>query len=236
MKPDNSLQFQDQSRTATPTKGCSIHYIRRNVQRLLTNICVISLTLLSLTSCAIAQQGADIDWLIEVLELQRGSVVADVGAGDGDQTLAIAEHIGESGHIYSTELGEDSVEELREAVNDAEAKNVTVLEGHPSRTNLSEACCDAIYMRRVYHHFGDPASMNASLFQSLKPGGKLAVIDFEPRGSEAEPGGRSSGSSHGVTAETVVEELTGAGFELLSNEERSGRNYYIVVQKPATQE
>lgn len=191
------------------------------------------LTILFISSCVSAQQNsADINWLIEALELEEGSVVADIGAGDGDQTLAIAELIGPDGHIYSTELGEESLQELRENIEWAGVGNVTVLEAHPAQTNLPEECCDAIYMRRVYHHIGDPPSMNASLLQSLKPGGRLAIIDFEPRGDEAEPGGRADASQHGVLAETVVEELTEAGFVLVSNEPQSGRNYYVVVQKP----
>lgn len=191
------------------------------------------LTILLITGCASAQEySADVEWLIESLQLTEGSVVADIGAGNGGQTLAIAEHIGPSGHIYSTELGEESLEELRENIEWENVGNVTVLEGHPSQTNLPDECCNAIYLRRVYHHIGDPPSMNASLFQSLKPGGRLAIIDFEPRGDEADPGGRSSGGQHGVTAETVVEELTSAGFTLISNEEHSGRNFYLLFQKP----
>lgn len=184
-------------------------------------------------SCASAQQNSeDIEWLIESLQLTEGSVVADIGAGDGSQTLAIAQHIGSEGHIYSTELGEESLKELRDNLEWADTSNITVLEGHPTQTNLPEECCDAIYLRRVYHHIGDPPSMNASLLQSLKPGGRLAIIDFEPRNDEAEPGNRASGGSHGVTAHTVVEELTSAGFELISNEQQSGRNFYVLVQKP----
>jgi ubiquinone/menaquinone biosynthesis C-methylase UbiE len=194
-------------------------------------ITVFSIT--ATTSCVNAQSNsADIDWLIDVLDLKKGSVVADIGAGDGDQTLEIARHIGPDGLIYSTELGTDSMEDLREGVEDAQYNNINVLEGHSTQTNLPEECCDAIYMRRVYHHFTDPALINASLFESLKPGGRLAVIDFEPRGSEAEPGGRSSGSQHGVTNETVVEELKQAGFTLITSDQRSGRNIYVVMQKP----
>lgn len=201
---------------------------------LLRNGFLAVITLFTLTGCLYGQSSSeDVTWLIEVLKLQEGSVVADVGAGDGDQALAIAEHVGESGHVYSTELGEDSVEELRDAIEDAEVENVTVLEGHPAQTNLPEECCDAISLRRVYHHIGDPPSMNASLLQSLKPGGRLAVIDFAPSGSEEQTGERTSGSSHGVTAETVIEELRQAGFELVSHEDKPGRNYYIVMQKPA---
>lgn len=199
-----------------------------------TTYCLLSMFFgLTLTACVTAQpNSADIEWLIESLQLTEGSVVADIGAGDGGQTLAIADHIGSDGHIYSTELGEESLEELRENVDWAGVGNVTVLEGHPTQTNLPEECCDAIYMRRVYHHIGDPSSFNVSLLNSLKPGGRLAIIDFEPRGDEAEPGGRASGGNHGVTAETVVEELTQAGFVLVSNEPQSGRNFYVLLQKP----
>lgn len=194
------------------------------------------LAVLTVTNVANAQLfpegGDDIDWLISALELKEGSVVADIGAGDGDQTLDIGRHIGPDGHIYSTELG-SQLEELREAIEDADPSNITVLEGHPNQTNLPEQCCDAIYMRRVYHHFDDPASMNKSLWNSLKPGGRLAVIDFEPRSSEAtDPGGRDTGNSHGVTAETVVKELKEAGFNVISSDNPSGRNIYVVMEKP----
>lgn len=176
---------------------------------------------------------SDVNWLIDVLELKEGSVVADIGAGDGDQTLEIARYVGPEGRVYSTELGTESVEQLREAVEATLVTNVTVIEGAPAQTNLPEQCCDALFLRRVYHHFTDPASMNESLWHSLKPGGRLAVIDFIPSGSEsADPDGRSSGSQHGVTSETVIDELRQAGFILISNEQRSGRDIYVVMEKP----
>ncbi len=197
--------------------------------------CLIFLLLLAATSLSCAQapgNQSDIDWLIEVLNIRSGSMVADIGAGDGDQTLAIANHIGSEGTIYSTELGTESVEELKQSVTNADASNITVLEGHPDHTNLPKECCEAIFLRRVYHHITNPKAFNNSLLASLKPGGRLAIIDFEPRGSEADPEGRSSGNQHGVTAKTVIEELTQAGFSLVSSEDGSGRDIYVVMQKP----
>lgn len=190
-------------------------------------------TLLATISTACSQapgNQSDVDWLIEVLQLKEGSTVADIGAGDGKQTLAIARHIGPQGQIYSTELS--ALDELRQAVNNSEHDNITVLEGHPKRTNLPRECCQALYMRRVYHHIDDPAAFNASLYQTLKPGGRLAIIDFEPRSSEADPEGRDSGSQHGVTADTVVRELKNAGFVMISSQKVSGRNFYVVMEKP----
>lgn len=205
-------------------------------QIMLRGLVITAITILATATVVSAQfpDGTDdIDWLVEELRIKKGSTVADIGAGDGDQTLAIARHIGPKGKIYSTELGSESLQELREAINEADVTNVTVLEGHPNRTNLPTQCCDALFMRRVYHHFDDPAAMNSSLFQSLKPGGRLAVIDFEPRESEADPSGRDTGDTHGVTAQTVIKELKQAGFTLISNEQRSGRNIYVVMEKPA---
>ncbi len=194
---------------------------------------MVILMVATATGCLRAQSYAqDVNWLIKVLDLKEGSRVADIGSGDGGQTLAIARYIGEKGHIFSTELGEESVEELREEIENSEMNNIDVLEAHPTHTNLPEECCDAIFMRRVYHHIAEPDLMNRSLFRTLKPGGKLAVIDFEPRGREAEAGDRDSGSSHGVTLETVVQELQDAGFTIVSKEQRSGRNIYVVAQRP----
>ncbi|MCG2587261.1 class I SAM-dependent methyltransferase [Rhodohalobacter sulfatireducens] len=191
------------------------------------------LTMLLVASCSTAQQNsADIEWLIESLQITEGSVIADIGAGDGDQSIELAQYVGSEGHIYSTEIGEESLQNLRRSIEGSELSNVTVLEGHPQRTNLPEACCDGIFLRRVYHHIGDPPSFNASLLESLKPGGRLAIIDFRPRGEEAEPGERAEGDEHGVTPETVIEEITSVGFELIDSQDESGRFYYIMFSKP----
>lgn len=205
------------------------------VKNYLARGCLIFLLLSAITSLSYAQASgnqSDVDWLIEVLDIEPGSIVADIGAGDGNQTMAIAQHIGSKGTIYSTELGTQSIDKLKNEVGNAEANNVIVLKGHPRQTNLPDQCCDAIYLRRVYHHITNPETFTASLFQSLKPGGRLAIIDFEPRGNEADPKGRSSGNQHGVTAETVIKELTKSGFSFISSKKGSGRDIYVVLQKP----
>lgn len=209
--------------------------ILTHLLRYLRSWCIILLSLFVSTTVSCAQapgNQSDVDWLIEVLDIDSTSVIADVGAGDGDQTLGIARYIGKKGKVYSTELGSESIAELRREVSQSDLGNITVLEGAPERTNLTEQCCDAIFMRRVYHHISDPKKFNISLRQTLKYGGRLAVIDFEPRSSEADPENRDSGSQHGVTAETVIRELEQVGFRLISADNPSGRNIYIVMEKP----
>ncbi|MBA3346846.1 MAG: methyltransferase domain-containing protein [Gemmatimonadales bacterium] len=172
--------------------------------------------------------------LVTALKLDAGQTVADIGAGGGQLTVALARGVGPSGRVYATELGEDRLRAIRRATDSAKLKNVSVIEAHATRTNLPERCCDALVLRRVYHHFGSPRLMNASLRQSLKPGGLLAVIDFAPDSAEsADPAERDTGDQHGVTSATVVRELSQAGFEVVTVEKgaRAGR-FMVVVRRP----
>jgi ubiquinone/menaquinone biosynthesis C-methylase UbiE len=157
---------------------------------------------------------ADTARLIEVLQVREGSTVADIGAGSGELTVLMARHVGPAGKVFSTDVNPTRLKEIGDAVRKAGLDNVTIVEGGSARTNLPDQCCDAIFMRLVYHHFGDPAAMNASLRNSLKAGGRLAVVDFAPDSGVSVPAGRrDSGKNHGVMLQTVIDELRAAGLE-----------------------
>jgi ubiquinone/menaquinone biosynthesis C-methylase UbiE len=174
--------------------------------------------------------GPEMPRLRQVLALETGTVVADVGAGKGGLTFALASEVGSNGHVFSTEIDPERLRGLREAVVAARLDNVTVVEASVSETGLPPSCCDAIVLRRVYHHITDPSGINASLLRSLRPGGVLAVIDFPP------PFFLSRGS-FGVPAKTVISEVTSGGFELLRLiDDWPGRgplgSYCVVFRKP----
>lgn len=170
--------------------------------------------------------------LAGVLGIQAGSTVAEVGAGQGEITIEMARVVGEKGRVYSTELGEDKLAALRDAVKRSGAGAVTVLEAAEAETRLPAACCDAVFMRRVYHHLTHPDQIDASLLAALRPGGHLAVIDFEPRGDSAPTGVPANRTGHGVTPAIVVEELTRAGFEHLRTDDWVGGMYLALFRKP----
>ena len=181
-------------------------------------------------ACAQDDFAADAARLVSALGLQAGDTVADIGAGAGQLTVELARVVGPRGLVYATELREDRLEEIRRAAEAAGLRNVTVLEAHATRTNLPESCCDALVLRRVYHHIGNPSLMNRSLRESLKPGGVLGVLDFTPDGAESEePGGRATGDQHGVTSATVARELGEAGFEAVTVQTADRPDRYLVV-------
>jgi ubiquinone/menaquinone biosynthesis C-methylase UbiE len=155
------------------------------------------------------------DRLAGLLQWHAGSVVAEIGAGDGELTLATAQRVGPSGRIYSNELDPFKLAQLRDFA--AKVKNIIVVQGDAASTNLPPACCDSIYMRLVYHHFTNPQAMDASLLRALRPGGLLAVIDEEPRpGSTIPEGVPQNRIGHGIPQTVLVAELKNAGFEVVS--------------------
>jgi predicted O-methyltransferase YrrM len=170
--------------------------------------------------------------LAQVLDLGPAATVAEIGAGSGEMTVAVAERLRSKGRMYSTELDRDRLRDIREAVARAGLRNVTVLEAAERDTNLPAACCDAIFMRRVYHDLTEPAAIDASLFLAVRPGGVVAVIDFAPHGRVPSRGVPANRTGHGVAAPIVVEELTHAGFEHLRTIDWTSGMYLALFRKP----
>lgn len=161
----------------------------------------------SLTEAMIKSAELEVPRLVELLQLEPGMTVADVGAGFGAWTMSFSRWIGPAGRVYATDLGAPQLAALREAQDREQLTNVTVLEGATNATNLPALCCDAILVRDVYHHLTSPDDMVRSLASSLKPGGRLVVIDFPPRPNSDVPSGvPANRNGHGVPPEVVVSE------------------------------
>jgi ubiquinone/menaquinone biosynthesis C-methylase UbiE len=157
----------------------------------------------------------EIDRLATLMDWKPGSVVADIGAGDGRYAFAAATHVGAEGKVFATEIDQEKLTALRDDVQKRHLQNVVILESKDADTNLPEACCDAIFLRRVYHHLTRPSEFNAALLRSLKPGGRLAIIDFAPRsGLPKVEGVPPNRGGHGIPQKIAIEELTAAGFQL----------------------
>ena len=160
------------------------------------------------------QTELDAPKLVDVLGLKPGMTVADIGSGGGAMTVVLGHWIG-SGHVFATDITEHALRETRDYVKKEGLTNVTVIEGAAAATNLPPACCDALFLRHVYHHITDIEPFNKSLHASLKSGGRLAIIDFEPRRpnpAEIPKGVPANRLGHGIPISVVVEEVTAAGF------------------------
>lgn len=197
--------------------------------------CSVLLLATLFVPAAAQRGGSDIptETIFDALGAREGLTICEIGAGDGELSLEAARRVGPAGRVYTSELGSSRLGTLRRKVEESGLERITVVEGTPARTNFPDSSCDAVFMRNVYHHFEDPAAMNASIAGALKPGGRLAVVDFSPPGQEARcAANRDEDGEHGVRRETVSEELRRAGFRLVASETGSGRWFMVVAEKP----
>ena len=168
--------------------------------------------------------------LAALMDWKPGTIVADIGAGDGRFAFAAALLVGPSGKVFATEIDQEKLAALRSEATKRHLTNVIVLDSKETETNLPAECCDAIFLRRVYHHLTKPAEFDQSLVRSLKAGARLAVIEFPPRSGlgpvEGVPANRGG---HGIPQKIVIEELTSAGLQLAKTVDDWPADDYLVL-------
>ena len=103
------------------------------------------------------------------------------------------------------------------------SKYVTVVAAGEDTTNLPPGCCDAVFMRRVYHHVAQSEPINASLHEALKPGGRLAVIEFR------DDGWLGAITGMGIGPDRLVAEVSAAGFRHVETSAWPGLSHYIAI-------
>jgi len=162
-----------------------------------------------------ASAADEIPKLAALMDWKQGTAVADIGAGDGSYAFAATDVVGASGKVFATEIDKEKLAKLRDEITKRKLKNVDVIESGDAEANLPASCCDAIFLRRVYHHLTKPLEFDASLIRSLKPGGRLAIIDFPPHPEYGKVKGvPKDREDHGIQQKILIDELSKAGFQL----------------------
>ncbi len=163
------------------------------------------------------------DRIAEILEVRTGIWVGDVRAGTGRWSVDLARRVGAGGMVYATP-GPDPPSVIYETVASAGVENVTVILRTPGDApRLPIGCCEAILVRFVYRHFEDRQRLTRSLSLTMKPGGRLAVIDWHA--------GALDGNT--VSKQTAIAEFTADGFELVQTvDDWALGAYCLVFRKP----
>ena len=202
--------------------------------------CAVLACLLTLCPGLAAAQadtvGVEAARIVDVLGLTDGSIVADVGAGRGTYTVHLARAVAPSGWTFATEVDTQRLPTIQAALADRSVGRATVILGTQISTGLPPDCSDAILLRRVYHHITEPDAMLASLRAALRPGGRLLVIDFEPRpDTPVSSGVPANRGGHGMPSELLTQEMVAAGFVVMTgagpwNGSGAGRqeDYHVV--------
>lgn len=118
------------------------------------------------------------DLAIEALKLEKGAVVADVGAGSGYMSVRMARKVGPTGKVYANDIQPEMLTLLRARLAKEKISNVEPVLGTVEDPRLPAGALDLILMVDVYHEFQQPQAMLRLLRAALKPGGRLVLLEY----------------------------------------------------------
>ena len=116
--------------------------------------------------------------LLELLKVQSGDVVADVGAGSGYLSFRLAQAVGDKGKVLAEDIQPEMLDIIRKRIKDKKVTNVEPVLGTITDPKLPTAGVDVIMMVDVYHEFDHPLEMTKAMVKALKPGGRLVFVEY----------------------------------------------------------
>jgi ubiquinone/menaquinone biosynthesis C-methylase UbiE len=167
------------------------------------------------------------DEVIRALKLGPGETLCDVGSGPGYFALRAARLLEGMGWVYAEDVEASMIDALRDRVSQARLSNVTPILGLPDDPLLPKASCDVILVVNTYHLFPNGPAFLRRLGKSLKPGGRLANIDFHKRETPQGPV-----LARRVARESFLSDAQRASFKLLAEEKFLPYQYFLIL-KPA---
>lgn len=219
----------DRPETLVSRTEKTMHY--RLSRKFLSTLLVV---VLSLTGCAeltyqrMNDPSRDV-WqkpqgVVEKLSIARGSRVADLGAGGGYFTWHLAKAVGPRGTVYAVDIEERAINMIFKEMVARGTPNVRPVLAEPHDPRLPEPV-DLVFTCNTYHQIKDRVAYFRSLASSLRPGGRVAILDFYPRGFF------SGLFDHKVEKEEVRREMEDAGYLLVADYDLIDRQHFQIFAK-----
>ena len=137
--------------------------------------------------------------------------------------------------MYATEVDSADIDKIASRAESEGLGNVRTVVGTQQDTGLPLGCCDAILLRMVYHHFTDTDAMRRGLWNALKAGGRIVVIDVKPQKEWRHLDGVKERGGHGIAMSELVADMTRSGFEVVSRKydwPAEEDAYLVVFRRP----
>jgi ubiquinone/menaquinone biosynthesis C-methylase UbiE len=148
--------------------------------------------------------------LLKALELKEGQVVCDFGCGNGFYTLELAKRVGPRGTVHAVDIQAEMLELLADRAGPRGLDNVRTVLATDRNSGLPPGTFDLVLMVDVYHELADPAAILKAVHESLKPSGRLAVVEFR----EEDPGVPIL-PLHKMSQAQVAREVSTGGFKMV---------------------
>lgn len=164
---------------------------------------------------------------VEKLELKPDDVVADIGAGSGYFSFRMAEKVPE-GKVYAVDIQPEmlsAVDSFRETNN---ITNLETILGQEDSPNLPSARIDLAFMVDAYHEFAYPREMMQGIYQALKPGGRVVLLEYRKENPMI-----MIKPLHKMTQKQVKKELKAVGLKWQATKEFLPEQHFLIFSKPS---
>lgn len=169
--------------------------------------------------------------VLEATGFGEGTRIADIGAGTGLYTLLFADAVGRTGHVYAIDIEPLFLDLINQRATDAGFDNVTAVFGRENDITLPSQSVDAVFIADTYHYFSDREAIMQTVYDALKPGGSLIMVEYDVAQGQPRPEGKGH-VRFGKAA--VIAEVEYVGFEKVAELEVDGLtdNYFVRFRKP----
>ena len=166
------------------------------------------------------------DQIMDAVNIADGSTVADIGAGAGWFTIRLARRVGPRGTVYAQDVQRQMLEAIRRRVAKEGLENVQTRLGQGSNPNLPPGALDAVLVVDVYPEVENRVTFLRNLAASLKPNGRIAIVNYKPG-----RGGPGPGPEEGLRVDSAAVEADAraAGLRVLSTETFLPYQYMLVL-------
>lgn len=163
--------------------------------------------------------------VIEALRLKPGMAVADIGSGSGYFTRRFAEAVAQTGKVYAVDVEPEMLESAKQSVERMRAAfNAEFILAEPDNPKLPVESVDLIFVCNTVHHLEHRGNYFAGLRSALKPGGRIAIVDFYP---DERSGNLGFSKRHLVPRETVLDDMAKAGYRLIKEHDFLPKQYFL---------
>jgi len=147
--------------------------------------------------------------LMSALEIPRGARVADLGSGTGYFTWRLAEQVGPTGKVLAVDIQQRMLDLTRETVTQHKLGNVEYVLATEKDPRLPERALDLVFIAYAFHEFADPGAIMDQVRRSLKPGGRVVILEYAKESNIA-----PASPLHKMSFEEIRREIEPMGFAI----------------------
>ena len=163
--------------------------------------------------------------VIDALKLKPGMAVADLGSGSGYFTRRFIEAVTETGMVYAVDVEPEMLAYAKESVIHMHtAYTAEFILAQPDNPKLPFASVDLLFVCNTIHHLENRSKYFSDLKSSLKPGARIAIIDFYP---DERSGDLGFPKHHLVARDTIIQEMAVAGYQLAREHSFLPKQYFL---------